>query len=111
VDNGHVLGVRAGNSIDCGKLANTECGEKCGNTLDASVAISCVACRDNQFGRSRLRFDLQVHTGVQLVAVANPLQASLGNIVEGNEVIVSRHAMDGLDTNLLESLEKVLVGL
>jgi hypothetical protein len=40
-------------------------------------------------------------TSIQLVAVADPSQAEFGDVVEGNEVVVSRDAMNRLDTDLL----------
>jgi hypothetical protein len=47
-------------------------------------------------------------TGVQLIAVTNPFQTSLGDIVERNEVVVARHAMYRLYTDLFQSCKEVL---
>jgi hypothetical protein len=51
------------------------------------------------------------HTGIQLIAVTNPFQANLGNVVECNEIVVSRHTVDGLDADLLKSSKEVLTSL
>jgi hypothetical protein len=47
-------------------------------------------------------------TGIQLVAIADPLQAGLGYVVEGYEVEVSRQTMKGADAELVQSREEVL---
>ena len=48
------------------------------------------------------------HTGIELIAVANPVHAHLGDVVESDQVVVARHAMDGLDAGLVESGEQIL---
>jgi hypothetical protein len=45
VDDGDILRVGTGNGIYCGKFTNTEGGDDGGDALDASIAVSCVACR------------------------------------------------------------------
>jgi hypothetical protein len=47
-------------------------------------------------------------TGVELVAVADPGHARLGDVIEGDEIVVAGHAMDGLDAGLAESGEEIL---
>jgi hypothetical protein len=42
-----------------------------------------------------------LHTRVQLVAVADPSQAELWDVVESNKVVVSGNAVNRLDANLL----------
>lgn len=86
MDNGDVFRVCACNCIDRRELADTECGDESGNTLYTSVAICCVTC-------------------IELIAVADPLQAGFGNVVESNKVVVAGNTVDGLDANFLEASE------
>jgi hypothetical protein len=51
---------------------------------------------------------MHVHTCIELIHAANPLEASLGNIVQGHQVEVSRNAVDGADADFMESLEEIL---
>lgn len=47
-------------------------------------------------------------TGIELIHAANPLQPARGQIVEGDEVVVSGHAVDGPDADLVQPPEQVL---
>lgn len=47
-------------------------------------------------------------TSIELVDAANPLEAAVREIVEGNEVVVPRNTVDGEHANLAETLEEVL---
>ena len=58
-------------------------------TLDSGVTISGVA-------------------SVELVAVADPFQASLLQVVEGDEVVVTRKTMDRANAALLQASKQVL---
>jgi hypothetical protein len=50
----------------------------------------------------------EIHTCIEFIHAANPLEASLGNIVQGHQVEVSRNAVDGADADFMESLEEIL---
>lgn len=41
------------------------------------------------------------HTRIQLVDAADPPQAGFGDIVQGHQIEVAGHTMDGADANLM----------
>lgn len=42
-------------------------------------------------------------TSIQLIAVSNPLEASLGDVVKGDKVVVTGDTLDGADTKLVQT--------
>lgn len=74
VDDRNVFGVGTGDGVDGGELTHTEGGDDGRDAFDASIAICCVA-------------------SIELVDIANPVKASLWNIIQSDEVIVTGHAM------------------
>lgn len=75
MNNGDVFRVCTCNCVDCRQLTNTEGSDERRDTLYTGVAISGVA-------------------SVELIAVADPLQTILRNVVEGNKVVVAGNTMD-----------------
>jgi hypothetical protein len=44
---------------------------------------------------------LASRTRIELIAIAYPVEANFGEIVKGYKVEISRHTMDGADTDLM----------
>ena len=63
VYNWDILGVTASNGIDQAQLTNAKSRDDSRDALDSSVAVCCIA-------------------SVQLIAVADPIETSLGNVIE-----------------------------
>lgn len=51
---GHILGVRAGDSIDCRQLADTKGRDQRGDAFDSSISVRRITCD----GELDLRSDL-----------------------------------------------------
>lgn len=47
-------------------------------------------------------------TSVELIDASYPVQLAIRKVIEGDEIVVSRDAMDGSNANLVESAEEVL---
>lgn len=75
VYNWHVLRVSTSNCIDGRELSHTECRYESRNAFYSGVAISGIS-------------------SIQLIAVADPFQADLWNVVESDKVVVARDAVD-----------------
>lgn len=50
-------------------------------------------------------------TGIELIAVTNPHQVTLGHIVKQREVEVAGNAMDGANANLMKAAEEVFTNV
>jgi hypothetical protein len=48
------------------------------------------------------------HTSIEFIAIANPFQASPGEVIQSDQVVVSGESMDTSYTHLVESDEEVL---
>jgi hypothetical protein len=92
VDNGNMFRVGTGQAIDGGKLAHTKSGDEGRDLGDSGITIGGVS-------------------SIELVDAANPLEAAVREIVEGNEVVVAWNAVDGAHTDFVESLEEVLASI
>lgn len=81
MDDGNVFRVATSDCIEKTQLANTKGSDDGRDAFDTSISISCVA-----FGQSV--DDLREHcisaTCVEFVDVANPVQTSFGNVIQGN---------------------------
>jgi hypothetical protein len=55
--------------------------------------------------------NVMLRTCIELIAIPNPLQADLANVIEGDQVIVSRNAVDGLYSNFLQAPKEILCSM
>jgi len=46
-------------------------------------------------------------TGIQLIDAADPIEAAFGEVIEGDEVVVSRDSMHGTDANFMQPMVEV----
>jgi len=89
VNDRDIFRVCACNRVDCRELTDTESSDEGRDTLYTGIAVCCVTC-------------------VELVAVADPLEAVFGDVVESNKVVVAGNTVNRLDADLLETSEEVL---
>jgi hypothetical protein len=46
-------------------------------------------------------------TSIQLIDTADPIEAALGEVIESDEVVVSRDSMHGTDANFMQPMVEV----
>ena len=110
MDDGNVLGEGTGDAIDGGELADAEGGDEGGDALDAGVTVGGISWIGVRAGWSKEVWDTYVGslTSVELIDAADPGQVTRREIVECDEVVVARDAMNGTDTELVQAGEEIL---
>jgi hypothetical protein len=90
VHDGYLLGIAARHRVGCGKLADAESRYQCRHSAKPPIPVGGVA-------------------GVELVGVADPADARMGDdVVEELQVVIARNAEDLRDAELGETVQQVV---
>lgn len=107
VHDGNALREGASNAIDSGELSNPKRGDERGHLVYSGIAVggvSCFTC-EQLFVVGASQWLL---TCVELIDAANPLQASIREVVKSDEVEISRDSVNRAYANLVKTAEEVL---
>ena len=88
MDDRRLFGICSSDSIDGRQLPHAECCDDSPNALNPGIAIRCISC-------------------IQLIAVADPVEASWLDVVQGGEVVVTRDAVDTSNADLVQAPEQI----
>jgi len=88
VDDRNVLGEAAGDGVQRRKLTDAKGGNDGGDAFDPGIAVRSIS-------------------SIKLVDIADPVEPSFREIVEGDKVVVSRNAMNTADAHLVQPTEEI----